>query len=122
MSLSEFDRTVPRRPARGRRPPIDHEHLARESGGNTDRRNNALRRFLLDATDGVDRIKRADTVETRAEAAGKLAAAAQSIGAFSVAYIASEIELAKGPVTGRLLALDRSVGEVRAEIAELLTQ
>ncbi|MCB1501841.1 MAG: hypothetical protein KDK07_19000 [Bauldia sp.] len=120
--MSEIDRTTPRRPARGRRPPIDHEHLARESSGNTDRRNNALRRFLLDATDCVDRIKRAASVETRAGEARRLAAAAQSIGALSVAYIASEIELAKGPVTGRLLALDRSVGEVRAEIAELLKQ
>ena len=48
--------------------------------------------------------------------------AARNVGAFSIAHIAGEIELAKGPVTGRLVALERAAKQARFAITDALTE
>jgi HPt (histidine-containing phosphotransfer) domain-containing protein len=123
MTLRE---TVNNRPAarRGARakPPIDLAHLEAQTMGNHDLRNQILRLFLKQADECVVRIRTVADIATRREAAHTLVGAARGIGAFSVAYIASEIELAKAPVTGRLVALDRALDAARFVIADLLQE
>ena len=104
------------------RPPVDLAHLEAETKGNPDRRNQVLRLFLRTSEECVDGIRSAADLAGRSEAARTLVVAAQGVGASSVAYIASEIALAKGPVTGRLIALDRALGAARFVIADLLRE
>jgi hypothetical protein len=110
------------RPKPRPRPPIDLAHLENETRGLPGRHTELLKLFPGQANEGVARIKSAATLAERREAAHDLVAAARRVGAFSVAYIASEIELARGPVTGRLIALDRAVEAARFFIADLLSE
>ena len=123
MTLRE---TVNYPPPAGRgmrvRPPIDLVHLAAQTMGNAELRNEVLRLFLKQSEECVGRIRSAEDVAARREAAHALVGSARGVGAFSVAYIASEIELAKAPVTGRLIALDRAVAAAGVVIAGLLRQ
>lgn len=104
------------------RPPIDLEHLEAQTTGNAALRSEVLRLFLRQSRDCVERIRSAADVAARSEAAHTLVGSARGVGAFSVAYIASEIELAKAPVTGRLIALDRAVAAAGLVIADLLRE
>ena len=123
MTLRETtnDPAAPRRGMRGR-PPIDVAHLDVQTMGNGDLRNEVLRLFLRQSEDCVGRIRSAADIGTRSEAAHALVGAARGVGAFSVAYIAGEIELAKAPVTGRLIALDRAVAAASFVIADMLRE
>jgi HPt (histidine-containing phosphotransfer) domain-containing protein len=123
MTLRETgaDRTAGRRGTRIK-PPIDLAHLDAQTMGNHDLRNQVLRLFLRQAEEQIGRIRSVDDIEARREAAHALVGAARGVGAFSVAYIASEIELSKGPVTGRLIALDRAFASARFVIADLLRE
>lgn len=111
---------------RGKRPagrrPIDFEHLKTQTMGNEDLQKKVLRLFLHQVTDAIARIRTAETVEKRSEAAHALVGAARNVGAFSIAYIAGEIELAKGPVAGRLVALERAAEQARFAITDVLTE
>lgn len=104
------------------RPPIDLAHLEAQTMGNAELRDEVLRLFLKQSDECVQRIRTAGDVAARREAAHALVGSARGVGAFSVAYIASEIELAQAPVTGRLIALDRAVAAVRLVIAGLLRE
>src|SRR5262245_30113885 len=123
MTLRE---TVKDRPAARRgvkvRPPIDVAHLEKQTMGNRDLRNQVLRLFLKQSEDCVRRIRAAGDIAARSEAAHTLSGAARGVGAFPVAYIANEIELAKAAVTGRLIALDRAIDAARFVIADLLRE
>ncbi len=81
-----------------------------------------LRLFLRQSSECVERIKATAGLVERSEAAHLLVGSARGVGAFSVAYIASEIELARGPVTGRLIALDRATEAARFFIADFLAE
>jgi hypothetical protein len=104
------------------RPPIDLAHLEAQTMGNAALRNDVLHLFLRQSKDCVERIRCATDIADRREAAHTLVGSARGVGAFSVAYIASEIELAKAPVTGRLIALDRAVAAAGLVIADLLRE
>lgn len=104
------------------RPPIDLAHLEAQTMGNAALRNEVLRLFLGQCKDCVERIRCATDIGDRREAAHMLVGSARGVGAFSVAYIAGEIELAKAPVTGRLIALDRAVAAAGLVIADLLRE
>ncbi len=106
----------------GRRPAIDREHLRQQTLGNAELERSVLRLFARQAGDCVTRIRAAETLDARAEAAHLLLGSARGVGAFSVAHVAAEIERSKGPVAGRLLALDRAVEEARLAIADLLDE
>lgn len=123
MTLRETggDRAASRRGTRVK-PPIDLAHLEAQTMGNHDLRNQVLRLFLRQAEEQIGRIRSSEAMDARCEAAHALVGAARGVGAFSVAYIASEIELAKGPVTGRLIALDRAFASARFVIADLLRE
>lgn len=113
--------------ARGRRKPvprrpIDVQHLKTQTMGDRELQRKVLRLFLHQAGEATARIRSAETVARRSEAAHALVGAARGVGAFSIAYIASEIELSKGPVAGRLVALDRAVEQARFVITDLLTE
>lgn len=105
-----------------RRLPIDVDHLRRQTSGNADLQKQVLRLFLKQASECVGRIKTAGGIVERSEAAHTLVGSARGVGAFSIAYIASEIELARGPVTGRLIALDRAAEAARAFILDFLSE
>ena len=122
MSLRETTGEVRRRRAPVRRTAIDVNHLRSQTLGNTDLQRKVLRLFVQQLAACIERIREADSVEARSEAAHTLVGAARGVGALSVAYIAGEIELAKGPITGRLIALERAAGEARFAITGLLTE
>lgn len=123
MTLRETvnDRPSVRRGMRVR-PPIDLAHLAAQTMGDAALRNEVLRLFVRQAADCVHRIRSAEDVAARSAAAHTLVGAARGVGAFSVAYIANEIALARAPVTGRLIALDRAVAAAGFVIADLLLE
>ena len=123
MSLRESATpSVEKRTGAGRRLPVDVDHLRRQTSGNPDLQKQVLRLFLQQSSECVDRIKAAGGIVERSEAAHLLVGSARGVGAFSVAYIASEIELARGPVTGRLIALDRATEAARFFIADFLAE
>lgn len=104
-----------------RRPAIDLQHLDRQTLGNRDLQREVLRLFLSQSDQQIERLRHADDLSERREAAHTLIGSARGIGAFSVAYIASEIELARGPVTGRLKALEAATAAARHFIADFLS-
>ena len=109
---------------RGRpdKPPIDVAHLKAQTMGNRDLEKQVLRLFLRKSGECIERIKAAADTADRSEAAHTLVGSARAVGAFSVAYIASEIERSKAPVTGRLIALDRAIEAARFVIADILAE
>lgn len=104
------------------KPPIDFAHLDAQTMGNRDLRNQVLRLFLKHADECAEKIGNAPDIAARREAAHTLVGAARGVGALSIAYIASEIELAKAPVTGRLVALHRAIEAARFVIADRLAE
>ncbi len=123
MTLRESTREARggRRPPSPRRP-IDLDHLRTQTMGDEELQRKVLRLFLYQVSETITRIRKAESVEARSEAAHALVGAARGIGAFSIAYIAGEIELARGPVAGRLVALERAVEQARFVITDLLTE
>ena len=117
MTLRE---TPNERRGRPDKPPIDVAHLHAQTMGNRDLEKEVLRLFLRQSGECVERIRAAADIAGRSEAAHTLVGSARGVGAFSVAYIASEIELARAPVTGRLIALDRAIAAARFVIADML--
>jgi HPt (histidine-containing phosphotransfer) domain-containing protein len=122
MSLRETTGEGRRKRATAARRPIDFTHLRNQTMGNRDLERKVLRLFLHQITEAIGRIRSAETVEKRSEAAHLLVGSARNVGAFSIAYIAGEIELSKGPVAGRLVALERAAEQARFAIADVLTE
>ncbi|MBZ0228252.1 MAG: Hpt domain-containing protein [Bauldia sp.] len=121
MALRDAATPAPARKLdRSRRPAIDLDHLDRQTLGDHALRTEVLRLFLQQCDKQVVRLKQAEDPGERREAAHALVGSARGIGAFSVAYIASEIELARGPVTGRLEALEAAAAAARDFIADFL--
>jgi len=105
-----------------RRLPIDLNHLYNQTLGDRGLQREVLRLYLDRSVDQIEKLKCAGTLDERREAAHSLAGSAKGIGAFSVAYIASEIELAKGPVVGRLKALEAAADAARYFIVDFLAE
>jgi len=103
-----------------RRPPIDLDHLNRQTLGNRQLQREVLRLFMRHADEQIELVKAAATLTERREAAHGIVGSARGVGAFSVAYVASEIELAKGPIEGRLRALFAAVESARFFIMDFL--
>jgi len=103
-----------------RRPPIDRDHLRRQTFGDADLERTVLGLFVTQLGTCIERIRTAESVAARGEAAHALLGSARGVGASSVASIAAGIEGARGPVGGRLAALERAAGEARAAIAAML--
>jgi HPt (histidine-containing phosphotransfer) domain-containing protein len=105
-----------------RRAPVDMAHLERQTFGNQELQRRVLELFLRQSGTQIERLKAADTIGERREAAHAIVGAARAVGAFSVAYIASEIELSEGPVTGRLKALEAAAEAARDFIVRSLSR
>ena len=102
------------------RPAIDLEHLDRVTLGQEDLKRQVLALFVRQANEQVAGIRAAATLEARSVAAHTLVGSARGVGAFSVAYVASEIERSRGPIEGRLKALERATEAARAFITNYL--
>jgi HPt (histidine-containing phosphotransfer) domain-containing protein len=123
MSLRESVGETGRRPAiADRRAPLDLDHLRSQTLGDPDLQRTVLRLFIRQVGECIAGIRAAETVTARSEAAHMLVGAARAVGAFPVARIAGEIEVAKGPVAGRLAALEHAADQVRAFIAGVLAE
>ncbi|HZP20299.1 MAG TPA: Hpt domain-containing protein [Bauldia sp.] len=105
-----------------RRLPLDLNHLYNQTLGDRSLQREVLKMFLDKSGELVARVRDAAGVEERREAAHALVGSARGIGAFSVAYIASEIELARGPVVGRLKALEAAMDAARYFIVDFLAE
>jgi HPt (histidine-containing phosphotransfer) domain-containing protein len=81
-----------------------------------------LRIFLRHSAEQIERMKRAESVAERREAAHSLLGSAKGIGAFPVAEIAREIEAARGPVVGRLRALEQAAAAARLFIRDFIAE
>ncbi len=122
MSLRETPGEAKGRRSPLRRQAIDLNLLRSQTLGNLDLEKKVLRLFIQQLGACIERIRTAESVTARSEAAHTLVGSARGVGALSIAYIAGEIELAKGPITGRLIALERAAGEARFAITGLLTE
>jgi len=69
-----------------------------------------------------DKLKEAEGLDERRQAAHALVGSARNVGAFSLADIAMQIEQSEAPVAGRLKALEQSVQRTRDFIAETLSK
>jgi HPt (histidine-containing phosphotransfer) domain-containing protein len=105
-----------------RRLPLDLNHLYNQTLGDRNLQREVLKLFLERAADQIERLKAADDLDERRQLAHGLVGSARGIGAFSVAYVASEIELAKGPVTGRMRALEAAADAARYFIIDFLAE
>jgi len=103
-----------------RRLPVDLNHLHSQTFGDRKLQREVLKLFLRHSTDQVARLKAAVSPEERREAAHALLGSARGVGAFSVAYIAAEIELSRGPIVGRLKALDAAILAAQGFIGDFL--
>ena len=81
-----------------------------------------LRLFLRHSAEQIERLRTAESVEERRETAHSLVGSAKGIGAFSIAAIAGEIEAARGPVVGRLKALEAAAAAARFFIQDFLAE
>jgi hypothetical protein len=105
-----------------RRLPVDLNHLHSQTFGDRKLQREVLRLFLRHSADQVGRLKEAISPDERREAAHALVGSARGVGAFSVAYIAAEIELSRGPIVGRLKALDAAVLAAESFIRDFLAE
>jgi HPt (histidine-containing phosphotransfer) domain-containing protein len=120
MVLWEGVVSTAQKPDRRDRPAIDVEHLEKQTSGNRQLQREVLRLFLNQSDEQIEKLKSASSIDERREAAHTLVGSARGVGAFRVAYIASEIELSQGPVVGRLRALEAAAGAARYFIADFL--
>lgn len=100
--------------------PIDLSHLHRQTMGDRHLQREVLKMFLRHSREQIERLKKAESMEARREAAHSLVGSAKGIGAFTIASIAAEIERAKGPVNGRLKALQAAATAARIFIEDYL--
>ncbi len=105
-----------------RRPPIDMDHLRRQTLGDPELQRRVLAMFSREALRLVERLKSAQVLDERREAAHAIVGSARNVGAFSMADIASQIELSTAPVAGRLKALEQAVQKTREFIAVTLAE
>jgi hypothetical protein len=109
-------------PPPARRLPLDLNHLHSQTFGDRKLQREVLKLFLRHSADQVQRLKEAPSPEERREIAHTLVGSARGVGAFSVAYIAAEIELSRGPIVGRLKALEAAVGAAEGFITDFLAE
>lgn len=105
-----------------RRPPIDLDHLRRQTFGEEELQRRVLAMFGREAQRLCDKLKEAEGLDERRQAAHALVGSARNVGAFSLADIAMQIEQSEAPVAGRLKALEQSVQRTRDFIAETLSK
>ena len=103
-----------------RRLPIDLNHLHRQTVGDRHLQREVLKIFLRHSAEQIECLKTATSMAERCEVAHSLVGSAKGIGAFSIATIASEIEAARGPVIGRLKALEAAAEAARQFIEDYL--
>ena len=102
--------------------PIDLNHLHRQTMGDRYLQREVLKIFLRHSAEQIERLKTAESVPERRETAHGLVGSAKAIGAFAVAHIAGEIEAARGPVVGRLKALEAAAEAARFFIQDFLAE
>ena len=102
--------------------PIDLNHLHRQTMGDRHLQHEVLRLFLRHSAEQIRRLRTAESVEERRETAHSLVGSAKGIGAFAMAAIASEIEGARGPVVGRMKALEAAAEAARFFIQDFLAE
>lgn len=109
-------------PPAAKRLPIDLNHLHSQTFGDRKLQLEVLKIFLRHSAEQVERLKEAISADERREAAHALVGSARGVGAFSVAYIAAEIELSRGPIVGRLRALDAAINAAHGFIRDFLAE
>jgi HPt (histidine-containing phosphotransfer) domain-containing protein len=107
-------------PPPARRLPVDLNHLHSQTFGDRKLQREVLKLFLRHSADQFERLKEAISPEERREVAHTLVGSARGVGAFSVAYIAAEIELSRGPIVGRMKALEAAISAVQGFIRDFL--
>ena len=105
-----------------RRLPVDLNHLHSQTFGDRKLQREVLKLFLRHSGDQLQRLKGAVAPEERREVAHTLVGSARGVGAFSVAYIAAEIELSRGPIVGRLKALEAAIAATHGFIRDFLAE
>jgi HPt (histidine-containing phosphotransfer) domain-containing protein len=100
--------------------PIDLSHLHRQTMGDRHLQREVLKMFMRYSREQIERLKTAQSIEARREAAHSLVGSAKGIGAFTIASIAAEIEGAKGPVDGRLRLLEAAAAAARTFFEDYL--
>jgi HPt (histidine-containing phosphotransfer) domain-containing protein len=96
-------------------PPVDLEHLARQTGGNVALGREVLQMFLEGVPSDLAKLKAASGTERR-EAAHLILGSARAIGAGAVAQAAAAVEAGQGD----LGELEGSLAEARRFIAAYL--
>jgi len=105
-----------------RRLPVDLNHLHNQTFGDRKLQREVLALFVRHSGEQLGRLKAAIAPEERREAAHTLVGSARGVGAFSVAYIAAEIELSRGPIAGRLKALEAAIAAAHGFIRDFLAE
>jgi HPt (histidine-containing phosphotransfer) domain-containing protein len=101
--------------SRGEQPPIDFDHLSRQTMGDRELESEVLGLFIMQATATRDRIKDAASMD-RSLLAHTLMGSARAVGAFAVADCAAVLE--KCPGDDRTVErLARLIDEARDFIA-----
>lgn len=101
------------RAADGREPPIDLDHLGRQTGGDQDLAREVLTLFVTRSLVDLDRLKATPVGEERREAAHLIAGSARAIGAGNVARLAAAVEQGAHAETRSLAELEAAVAEAR---------
>ena len=101
---------------------VDLDHLHRQTMGDRQLQREVMSIFIRHSAEQIARMKTAESVEERREAAHALVGAAKGVGAFAVAAIAGENEKARGPVIGRLKSLERAAATARHFIEGFLAE
>jgi HPt (histidine-containing phosphotransfer) domain-containing protein len=99
---------------------IDFDHLNRQTVGDRYLQRQVLKMFLRHSQEQIERLRAAQSIGARREAAHSLVGSSRGVGAFAMAAIAAEVETAKGPVNGRLEALAAAAAAARAAIEAFL--
>lgn len=102
-------------------PPIDRDHLSRMTLGERDLEREVLALFDRQADMLLARMRKA-TPAIAAAAAHTLKGSARGVGAWRVASVAEEVELAANAadLTAKVGALSTAVDEAKAAIVDLL--
>ena len=103
-----------------RRPPIDMEHLKRQTFGDAELERRVLALFSREALRLVEKLKTTEAIDQRREVAHAIVGSARNVGAFPMADLAAQIEQSHAPVAGRLKALEQSVARTRDFISRYL--
>ena len=102
-------------------PPVDLDHLARQTGGDRNLEREVLTLFLTRSAIDLDRLKTAAAGAGRRDAAHLIVGSARAIGAGKVARLAAAVEQGADGQTSVLADLEAAVAEARRFVSDYLS-